>query len=116
MKYSTHLKSTLAALATAIAALAYAINSQNVVGYHSHQIVKGKNVFTTPFTNEPGSTSLAQSLSSLLPSASEGDVIEFNGFKADAVIIDGNLHWSAGGTIVDRVSPSDTFFIRPRVR
>ena len=104
MKYSTVTKSTLAALASTISAIALAIGSANVVGYHSHQIVKGKNVFTTPFTNEPGSTSLAQSLSSLLPSASEGDVIEFNGFKADAVIIDGNLQWSAGGTIVDGYS------------
>lgn len=101
MKYSTHLKSTLAALATAIAAMAIAIESGNVVGYHSHQIVKGKNVFTTPFTSEPGSVSLAQSLGSLLESASEGDVIEFNGFKAEAVVIDGSLHWSSNDLVVD---------------
>ena len=101
MKYPTHLKPTLAALATAIAALAYAINSQNVVGYHSHQIVKGKNVLSTPFTSEPGSVSLAQSLGSLLSSACEGDVIEFNGFKAEAVVIDGSLHWSSNDLVVD---------------
>lgn len=109
MKYSSLTKSTLTALASAIAAMALAINSGNVVGYQSQQIKKGKNVFTTPFTSEPGSGSFAQSLGSLLESASEGDVIEFENFRAEAVIIDGELHWCSGGTIVDdyHLPPND---------
>ena len=101
MKNRTRLSSILATIALAISAITLAIDSENVVGYQSQQITKDKNVFSTPFTSDPSSVLLAQSLGSLLPSAIAGDAIEFNDFRAEAVIIDGQLHWNSGGTIVD---------------
>lgn len=98
---SSPLKTLLAVATAGIATFAFAMDSGNVIGYQGKQISKGRHVFTMPFTNNPGNGSLAQSLGTLLPSACEGDIIEFNDFKAEATVVGGTLHWYSNGTIVD---------------
>ena len=97
------LRPLIATVAAGVAALVFALDSGNVVGYHSQQIVKGKNVFAMPFMNDSAAGALTQSLGSLLPSACEGDVIEFIDFKAEAHIVDGALHWISNDLTVDDV-------------
>ena len=98
---SPHLKSILAVSLALVAFIVSAQDGGNTVGYKGQRIGKGRTVFTTPFTNDPSNGSLAQSIGSLLPSACEGDVIEYNDFKAEVVFIDGALHWVANGLVVD---------------
>ena len=98
------LRFLLTAAAVGFATLVLALDSGNVIGYQSQRIVKGKNVFTTPFMNDFDAGRLTQSLGSLLPTACEGDVIEFNDFKAEARIVDGVLHWISNKLTVDGVA------------
>jgi len=97
------LKFLIAAAVVGLAAPLLALDSCNVIGYQSQRIVKGKNVFTTPFINDFDAGRLTQSLGSLLPTACEGDVIEFKDFKAEARIVDGVLHWISNELSADGV-------------
>ena len=98
---SPRLKSILAVSLALVAFVVSAKDGGNTVGYQGQRIGQGRTVFTTPFTNDPSNGSLAQSIGSLLPSACEGDVIEYNDFKAEVVFIDGALHWVSNGLVVD---------------
>ena len=99
MKIPVHpIIAALVAVCLVSTASAMLVGEDQIVGYGTSEVRKGRNVITLSFAGVNGERLTA---GEILSGVMEGDVLSYGDFKATAVVVDDELHWVSGGEVVD---------------